>query len=286
MRIFIKLIFSILFCILTFINASASPQAPDYLIVGKDTLSIFFLPLNYLDPLTQKDFFKNLNTDSSDLRVSFNLWRGYQAYWQIIDKQLYLVGLKGFANSDEILKRTFTSRYDNGKVLAYWFSSYLAVAKDKMLKWDGVFSRTYFKEEIFDFKNGNLTRRRIVDNYIPVKNGISRLDSNRTHITDTLFKLVKEFNWKKLSDCNCDDKYLISINEKGKVSNVELIPYTNNKDTAQMEIDDHKKCIKKFNRKFKKLQFDIVKWNGQPFEEKYYFELFYTVEGKLENWTR
>ncbi|WP_428329164.1 hypothetical protein [Mucilaginibacter sp.] len=234
----------------------------------------------------QKEFCKNLNIDGSDSRLSFNLWRGYQAYWQIIDKQLYLVGIKGYANSNEILKRTFPNHYYNGKVLAYWFSSYLALAKDKMLKWDGVFSRTYFKEEIFNFKNGNLVGKRIVNNYIPVKNGISRLDSNRKHITDTLFKLVKKFNWKKLSDCGCDDKYLISINEKGKVSNVELMPNTNNKDTAQIEIDDHKKCIEKFKRKFKKLQFDIIRWHGQPYVEKYYLELFYNVEGKLENWTR
>jgi len=286
MRVLIKLVFSISFCILSIRSSKASPQAPDYLIVGKDTLSIYFLPLNHLDSLTKKEFFKNLSHDGSDLRVSFNLWRGYQAYWQLIDQQLYLVSLKGYANGNEILKKTFPNHYENGKVLAYWFSSYLAVAKDKMLKWDGIFSRTYFKEEIFDFKNGRLETRRIVDNYIPVKKGISRLDSNRKHITDTLFKLVKEFNWKKLSDCDCDDKYLISINAKGKISNVELIPYTNNKDTAQIEIEDHKKCIKKFKRKFKELQFDIVRWHGEPYEEKYYFELFYTVEGELEDWTR
>jgi hypothetical protein len=155
-----------------------------------------------------------------------------------------------------------------------------------MLKWDGIFSRTYFKEEMFEFKKGTLVDRKIVDNYIPVKNGISRLDSNRKHITDTLFSLIKRLNWKKLSDCDCDDKYLISVNGKGKIGKIELIPYTNNKDTAQMEIEDHKKCIKKFKKQIKNLQFDIVKWHGKDYDDKYYLEMFYTVEGELEDWTR
>lgn len=286
MRFIIKLIFSLSFCILTFLNTKASPQAPDYLIIGKDTLSIYFLPLNGLDTVTRKDFFNNLNPDTSGISYTVNLWRGYQAYWQIIDNKLYLAGIKGHSNSNEILKNTFPNQYKNGKVFAYWFSSYLATSKSKMLKWDGVFSRTYFKEEIFDFKKGNLTNKRVVDNYISVKNGISRLDSNQKHVSDTLFNSIKKLNWKKLSDCDCDDKYSFSINKYGRIGNIELIPYTNNPDTVKMEFANHKVCIKQFKNAVKSLQFDIVKWHGQFFDEKYYLELFYTVEGKLENWTR
>jgi hypothetical protein len=285
MRTFIKSFCIIIFCVLTFTSSRASPQFPDYLIIGKDTLPIYFLPLNHLDTTTQRTFFRNLESDSLGLRVSFNLWRGYQAYWQLIDKRLYLVGLKHNPHSDQLLKTTFKGRYQNGRVFADWFSSYLAIGKDKMLKWDGVFSRTYFKEEIYDFKNGCLMDVKMVDSYIPVKNGISRLDSNRKHITDTIFRLVNGLNWKKLSECNCDDKYSISINDKGKVGNIELVYYTKNTDTIQMEINDHKKCIEKFKRKLKNLQFDIVRWHGQPYDEKYYVKFFYTVEGVLENWT-
>lgn len=286
MRSLLKSILAITICILTFTNAKGSPQAPDYLIIGKDTTPIYFLPLNYLDTLTRKTFFNNLRSDSSDFHQSFNLWRGYQAYWQLIDNQLYMVGLKNYPNSNELLKRSFPGYYQNGKVLAYWFSSYLAIAKGKMLKWDGIFSRTYYKEEVFNFKNGYLIERKNVDNYIPVKNGISRVDSNRKHITDTIFSLIQKLNWEKMSDCGCDDKYLVSINEKGKIGEINLLPYTQNKDTAQMEMDSHKECIIEFKRKLKNLQFDIVMWHGKPYDEKYYVEFFYDVDGKLENWTR
>jgi hypothetical protein len=234
--------------------------------------------------VTLDNFFKNLKSDSASFGFSFSLWRGYQAYWQLIDDSLYLVGLKGYKKSDEILKKTFLNKYQNGKVFTYWFSSSFVVGKSEVLKWDGIFDRSYFKEDVFDFKNGLLCDRKVVDNYIPVKNGISRLDSNKNHIRDTLFSKIKKLNWKKLSDCDCGDSYSVSITEKGKVGDIELIPYTNNKDTAQMEIDDHKMCIKKFKRKLKNLQFDIVRWHGKPYNEKYYLRLFYTVEGKLESW--
>jgi hypothetical protein len=280
-----RLLAIIIVCFNFLFRIEASPQAPDFLIIGKDTFSIYFLPLNHLDTIKQNEFYQNLQGQNKILQFSFNLWRGYQAYWQLIDNKLYLVNLKGYSNSDSVLKATFPDYYNNEKVLAYWFSSYLAIGKDKMLKWDGIFSKTYLKEDILDFKNGVLINRKLVDNYIHVNNGISRLDSNRKNITDTIFSLIKKLNWKKLSECDCDDKYLISIGDKGKIDNIELIPYTNNKDTSSMEIKDHKKCIRKFKRQLKNLQFDIVNWNGKPFEEKYHFEMFYTVEGELENWT-
>ena len=154
-----------------------------------------------------------------------------------------------------------------------------------MLKWDGIFGRTFFKEDVFDFKNGVLINRKEIDNYIHVNNGISRLDSNKKFIIDSIFLLIKKLYWKNLSECNCDDKYLISVGGKGKIDNIELIPYTSNKDTALLEIKDHKKCIRKFKRQLKNLQFDIVTWNGRPYEEKYFLHVFYTAEGELENWT-
>ena len=40
-----------------------------------------------------------------------------------------------------------------------------------------------------------------------------------------------------------------------------------------------------FKRKLKGLQFDIITWNGKPYKEKILFEVFYTVDDKLENWT-
>lgn len=274
---------TLLFLTFCFYNLTASPQAPDFLIVGKDTVAIYFLPLNKLDTTKQKEFFYNLNLSNNDINISVNLWRGYQAFWKLEGDKLYLVGLKSCPNSDKILGSTFTSSYVNGKVFADWFSSYLAIAKDKILKWDGVFSRTYFKEDILEFKNGVLTNRRQVNNYIDLENGISRLD--KKVITDTIFYKINQLNWEKLSKCGCDDKYEITINEKGKIGKIATVPLFDTKKENDEYAVEQKKCIKKFKKQLKDLQFDIIKWNGNVYQEKFILEFFYTVDNKLENWT-
>jgi hypothetical protein len=272
----------ILICLCFCFDLKASPQAPDYLIIGKDTFAIYFLPINRLDLTKRNIFLRNLQIEEGK-RFSFNLWRGFQVFWQIKDDKLYLVGLKGFVNSDSILKVSFPIEYNDGKVLASWFSSYLAISKGKMLKWDGIFSRTYFKEEIFEFNKGVLVNTKTVDNYIDLKNGISRL--KRKVITDTIYDKIRRLNWEKLSDCDCDDKYLITIDEKGKIGDIEVVSLSDIKKDIEEDSLEHIKCGKMFKRKLKGLQFDIITWNGKPYKERILFEIFYTADDKLENWT-
>ncbi|OYQ44783.1 hypothetical protein CHU92_02380 [Flavobacterium cyanobacteriorum] len=279
-----KLLLTTILFLFCFHNLEASPQLPDYLIVGNDTLSIYFLPLNKLDSITQKKLFRNLELNN-EFKTSFNLWRGYQAYWKLENNKLFLTGFKDNPHSESILEATFRGKYENRKVFADWFSSYLAVGKDKLLKWDGIFSRTYLKEELFEFEKGELKSRSLIENYIKIPNGISRLEDNRKLITDTIFSKIKKLDWKKLSECECDDKYWVIINDIGKISNIIFVPNGENDKETKQFAKEHKKCIKKIMEQTKDLQFDIIKWNGKPYEQKIQFEIFYTVEGKLENWS-
>ncbi|HEY6899378.1 MAG TPA: hypothetical protein VI233_02000, partial [Puia sp.] len=93
----------------------ASPQAPDFLIIGKDTFSLYSLPLHKLDSITLGHFFAYLRADSS-YGMTTNLWRGYQAYWQLEDGKLYLTGFRRDLRSGEILRHTFPGSYQNGRV--------------------------------------------------------------------------------------------------------------------------------------------------------------------------
>lgn len=278
---FMRLLLIFMVTVFSFHGLRGSPQAPDLLIIGSDTIPIFFLPLNQLDEPTQKNFFNNLRTRDSLFFGSLNLWRGYQAFWQLADNKLFLVGLKGYQNSDEILKASFPEQYREGKVFAYWFSSYLAIPKGRLLKWDGVFSRTYFKEEIYNFHGGIINRIETVDNYTDLKNGVSRMDPKI--MTNAIFKRIKRLNWKRLSECDCDDTYEISIDENGRVSDIELVSYLDNAQSAKEYAEELKPCIEKFKVQLKKMQFDIIKWNGKPYMDKVVIELFY--DKKLENWT-
>ncbi len=264
-----------------FVDLKASPQSPDFLIIGQDTLPLYHLPLHSLDSLTQNKFFDNLQSDTLQFGFSFNLWRGYQAYWQIIDKKLYLVGLKNYSNSVEILKNTFPDYFEDGKVFAYWYNSYLSIGKDKLLKYDGIFSHNFLKSEVYNFENGNLISQEIVDNYINLPNGISRLD--RKKVTNRIFRKIKKLNWKYLSDCGCDDEYWITIDDKGKISKVEFVPTFDSEEENIDYAKEFKMCTDKLLNHLESMQFDIMKWNGQPYTEKVRIEIFY--DKRLENWT-
>lgn len=275
----ITILFLILICLY---QVKASPQSPELLIIGHDTIPIFFIPLNELDSIRQKAFFDNIDKYNTKLGISFNLWRKYQGLWQIDNNKLYLVGIKDNPYSAEIIKATFQEKYSEGRVFADWFSSYLAVPKDRLLRWDGIFSRTYFKEEVFEFSNGNLTNTKIIENYIDLKNGISRLDDKV--IIKKIFKKIRKLNWKELSDYGCDDEYFITIDENGKITNIEFIPLWSSQKENDEYQEEYKDCIPVFIEQLKDLQFDIITWNGKPYKEKIRFEIFY--DKRLENWTR
>ncbi|MOA08910.1 hypothetical protein D3C78_1287110 [compost metagenome] len=80
---------------------------------------------------------------------------------------------------------------------------------------------------------------------------------------------------------------MVTINEKGKISDVVLTPLS---DTEEEEEDkeyarEQKFCLKQFKKKLHELQFDIIKWNGKLYQEKFPLEIFY-FDGLLENWVR
>lgn len=263
---------------------ATSPQLPDLLKIGNDTIYIYELPIKGLTEKEFQNLTDNISKFERGLYISTNLWRGFQAIWEFRENQLYLTDIKDANNSKEILKTSFPEKFKNGMVKADWFSSFIVVPKDKMLKWDGIFSRTYKKEEILYFKKGNLTKREFIENYIDFENGISRLEKDT--ITNIIFESIKELDWKKLSDCECDDEYYVTIGKNGIIDKVEFVPYLENKWQNFWYAFSRRKCTRQIRKKLKDLQFDIVKWNGKPFEDKYRIELFYNLKTKeLENWT-
>lgn len=80
------IIFSILISIL---NLKASPQVPDYLIIGKDTLPLYNLILeDYLHSTEQSTdsislFGFSFRSDFGYGVYSTNCWRGYQAIYSL-----------------------------------------------------------------------------------------------------------------------------------------------------------------------------------------------------------
>lgn len=283
--------------LIPFLFIKGSPQSPDFIIIEKDTFALYFLPLNGLTKEKQELLQDNLSRYYEEYYPTTNLWRGFQAIWQIHDNKLYLISIIGVPDSDKILKKTFPDKYKDGKVYADWFSGNLSIPKGDVLRWDGVFSRTYLKEDIYEFMNGNLIKKKNIDNYIGLPNSIPRLMDNPfdgaslNHITDTVFACIKELDWVILSELNgwgCDDSYDIIIDENGKIGDIEVDRLPTFLDT-QEEIDEYMKhceeCIEIFKNQLKNLQFDIIKWNGFPYQERIRLELDYFKKDGLENRT-
>ena len=68
--------------------------------------------------------------------------------------------------------------------------------------------------------------------------------------------------WKNKNDYDCGDKYLVTIDENGNVSNVRML-YTKEEVEEYFEKDEYTFCISKILNALKDLKFDIIKDKGK-----------------------
>ncbi|MBR5398372.1 MAG: hypothetical protein IK103_01100 [Bacteroidales bacterium] len=243
----------------------ASPQQSEFLIIKNDTIPIYQILLTdviekHLDSVS---FLYGKGFDAGVL-LGTNNWRGYRGIWELKDDTLYLVGFKfGFGGLS--LEKLFPDMIKDGKVLADWYNSELIIPKGKVLRWDGIFSRTYVEEEHLNFKNGHVKSRQTVCNYIDLPNGISRLSDNpynpKGEIANVLFNRIVsiETDWNKVDENSNDDvligEFYVTIGANGRVVSV-----TN-------DIGEKSDITRFLKRRLKGLRFDIIKFNGKPYEE-------------------
>ncbi|MDR1348672.1 MAG: hypothetical protein LBJ63_09685 [Prevotellaceae bacterium] len=271
----------------------ASPQVSDFLIIEKDTIPVYNLILeNYLQQIEKPDKGRLFGFSFRDgENMSFSCWRGYQAVYSLENDSLFLKyilpchSLRNISthidSSIEKIKNIFNDKVVNGKVFIDWFSNIIAFPRGKQIWWDGIFNSIYDREEIYIFEKGILSDKRNVKNYQKVKGGISR--TNNKVISNAIFQKVKKLDWKKLDnlDIICDSEYFIVIDEKGKISNIEINTYGNPFD------EDDLYCMDVMKKQLQNLQFDIIKWHGEPMKTEFRFEIFYDDKtNQLENWAK
>lgn len=287
-KIILILIFSI-----NALGLFASPQMPDYIIYGKDTIATYNLILEqYLQgqdtAKTDKLFGLSFRNGSS-----FNCWRGYQAIYKIENDSLFLVdmidcGQLRYGKIDKVqslekIKTIFKERLKNDKVYIDWFEGYINFPlTNKVLRWDGVFYTIFEKERVINISNGLVTKVEDVDNYIDDPKRIDRRDKSK--ISDLLFKKLKKVRWKNSNDFDCGTKYLVTIDEDGNVSKVRML-YSDEEIEKYYEKDEYNFCIEKMFNALKSLKFDIIKDKGIPISEDIYIETWIEDNGKIENWT-
>ena len=283
-------------CILTFWTTElfASPQMPDYIIYGKDTIATYNLILEqYLqsqNPESTEQLFGLAFRDGD----TFNCWRGYQAIYKIENDSLFLVDIincgelrNGKINKTQSLdkiKAIFGDKFKNEKVFIDWFDGYLNFPlTNEVLRWDGVFYKIFEREKVMTISNGLVEKVADFDNYIDDPKRIDR--RNKEKISDILFKELKRAKWKNKNDFDCSEKYLVTINENGNVSKVRMLL-----DEEEIEKfydrDEFDFCINNMVNALKNLKFDIIKDKGKPISEDIYIEIWIEDNGRIKNWTR
>ena len=268
MRTFIIRAFSLIgIFVLSSIRLVASPQQSELLIIQNDTIPLYqiLLPSDLADQLWHDH---EGEMDILDVLTTGN-WRGYRGIWELTDDALYLVGFQfGFGGLG--LEQLFPDRVKDGRVLADWYSSKLIIPRGKVLRWDGIFYRTYTEEEHLSFKNGHVLSRKEVHNYVDLPDGISRLAENpyspNHEIAEVIFNQIVSVktDWNALEE-RCwqgvmgDYTFLIGAN--GRVKSV--------KDDLQK----HSAVTRLFKKRLRGLRFDIIKFNGKPYEERIWFSI-------------
>ena len=281
--------------LVSIVNLKATPQAPDYIIIGNDTLPISQLILgDYLCSLKQTTdstnlFRFNFRDESGYDMVSTACFRGYQAVYSLENDSLFLkyiipchsleeLNADVINNSNEQLQRLFQEKVKNNKVFMDWYSSEFTIPKGIPIWWDYFFTIIYNKEELYTFREGILVDKHIVNNYQKVEGGISR---TKKEMSKAIFDEIKKLDWKKLNnDFLCSGEYCIEIDYRGKVINVKK----NNSDTELNE--DSVYCQKAINNQLKNLQFDIILCHGRPFNDSFCIDIDYDSDtNQLEVWS-
>ena len=159
-----KISFTILtiFLLLKSNSGFATGQIPDYLIQGKDTLALHSNPL--------EPYFKNNPIKDGIITMrSSGLWRGYIAYFKIIENKLTVHDIFKYeyvmAESGKHQEK-LTSIYDavfgqNNNFNCDFYNGVLVSPSGKLLNYVHMgYSSTYENYNLFEFKDGNFIKQK------------------------------------------------------------------------------------------------------------------------------
>jgi hypothetical protein len=288
-----KSILTTLFSILITSGLYASPQSPDFIVIGKDTIGTYNLLLEKYLQNTDSNSTGQLFGLTFRKSNSMNCWRGYQAIYTLQNDSLFLTDiiecgelLYGSIDKEkslEKIKAIFGDKFKNERVFIFWFDGIFSYPlTPEIIRWDGVFYKIFEKEKVIYISKGHVTKTMEIDNYIDDPKRIDRRDKYK--ISDVLFKEIKKEKWKNKMDYDCGNGYWITINEKGIVTKVAIRFYEDG-DTP-IEDNEENYCVNKVYNALKDLKFDVIKDKGMPIMEEIFIEIWQEDNGRIKNWTR
>jgi len=224
---------------LTFSTIFATEQAPDILIIGRDTFYLKTFPLENLK-VNKKIIIRPFDNDGKLGKISTGCWRGYIATWKIIDSLLFLIKVENYFSKEKLnivqylRNNGYNPKIINGLVLADWYTDTLknyasilyAEYKNYYLCSFDFYGKDNKKIEIV-FKNGRL----ISNNILPIET--YKIGDNLSYYYSqnwgfkgvTLHGIIRENN--------------------GKMVRLEVLSFTANNEDITEQIK--KKTIKDFD---------------------------------------
>ena len=291
-----KLKYLVLFLLSTF--GLASPQIPELLIYKNDTIPIYNLIIEEYfqknEKRTGKNRFEQLGVKDL-IGGTFVAGRGYQGVYKIENDSLFIVDMishsvylseKNETVEINAIKSLFKEKYKNGKVFVDWFSGDIAIRNGNLLRWDGIFVKSFEKEKLLSIKKGILFSAIDVQNYIDEHHKLNRRynDSISTILFDKLRQ--NKFDNQRLYDYDCDENYLITINKKGRISKVIMRDYQTKSEIRDLwKKREYNYCIKEIKRRLNDVEFDVIKHNGKNIEETIWLNIWVNENGTLQNWS-
>lgn len=283
-----KSILTILFAMLITSGLYASPQSPDFIVIGKDTIGTYNLLLEkYLQKIDSNNTGQMFGLTFRKSN-SMNCWRGYQAIYTLQNDSLFLTdiiecgellyGSIDKVESREKIKAIFGDKFKNDRVFIYWYDGVFSFPlTQQMLRQDGVFYKIFEKEKAIYVSKGHVTKIIEIYNYIDDPKRIDRRDKYK--ISDVLFKEIKKEKWKNKMDYDCGNGYWVTINEKGIVTKVAIRFYEDG--DSPIEDKEENFCINKVYNALKDLKFDVIKDKGMPISEEIYLDVFQEDNGRM-----
>ena len=210
----------LLFMVFRHTMSFATPQIQDKLIYNGDTLFVsLYLPNHFYESDTLSvDLFGGRKTCEIT-----NCGRGYVAYWEIIDNQLYLTNIFSCCfYKDSIqanLRELFNGKVENNKVKAEWVTTKAFFQRGERIARIDSYLSIYKNDFEFEFNKGKLVDFKKYDNS---KSKISTFSHDKDSIDSFIYTHI---NWNKIPKLNEPIKVIVkfSANEKGKVDKVDIV---------------------------------------------------------------
>ncbi len=281
------LIISILFLSL---NSFASPQVPDYVIYKGDTIPVYKLILEQYFQKIEKSDKGSLFGLKFREGASFNCWRGYQAIYSIENDSLFLKNIIDCGEwpidqtaSEKRIKEIFNDKVNDGKVHIDWFSGEFSLPNGELLRWDGVFHKTFENEILIKVNNGKVKKISTIENYVEDAGRINRKYGDT--ISNMIFNKLQKHYKNADNPLDCSERFTFLIGKNGEIKKVSLTDYRSDEIDEYFDKKEYKYCIQKLKSYLEDVKFDIIKSKGKAIEEEVIVEIWLNDDGSLENWT-